>query len=83
LLAAGVEPGVSFTFQPTARPTRKDGVTTWTQGILHSIDLTPMAAFEGTTVILNSAGWPGTSHTTTVTIRARVRAARMHSERGA
>jgi len=82
LLKAGVEPGMSFGVLP-GKSSTKAGVRTFTEAELVSVDPVAMPAFEGTSIILNSAGWPGTSHTTTVTIRARVRAARMHSERGA
>ena len=51
----GNELGMSFQFVPTTSPKRVNGVTTWTDGQLISVDPVAMAAFEGTSAVLNSA----------------------------
>lgn len=74
LVASGVELGMSFQIMP-GKATTKGGVKTWTASDLVSVDPVALPAFEGTSVILNSAD-NRTLDSTVVRIRANVRAAR-------
>jgi hypothetical protein len=71
LAAAGVDLAMSFGFYPAGKPTRKDGVTTWSAGDLASVDPVAMPAFEGTSVMLNAAEEGEPAYSTTIKIRAR------------
>lgn len=70
-VAAGNELGMSFQVQPSGKPMRAGGVSTWSQGELISVDPVAMPAFEGTSVILNSAQESENAISQTVKIRAR------------
>lgn len=68
---AGNDLGMSFQVAPTSRPKREAGVTTWSEGELVSVDPVAMPAFEGTSVILNSAQDGEPAYSTTIKLRAR------------
>ncbi len=78
-----IELGMSFAIMPGGKYERKDGVKTWTEVNLLSVDPVAMPAFEGTSVVLNSATEPvENSYSTAIKIRARVLAnASKHSGR--
>jgi HK97 family phage prohead protease len=68
-----IELGMSFAIAAGGKYVKQDGVKTWTEVNLLSVDPVAMPAFEGTSVVLNSATEPvETSHSTVIKIRARV-----------
>ncbi len=69
-VAAGNELGMSFQVSPVGRPKRAGGVTTWAEGELVSVDPVAMPAFEGTSVILNSAQDGEPAYSATIKLRA-------------
>ncbi len=70
-VAAGNELGMSFRVSPLGKPKRAGGITTWQEGQLMSVDPVALAAFEGTSVILNSAQEGESVISVTTKIRAR------------
>ncbi len=63
---------MSFQVQPIGKPKRVNGVSVWSDVDLVSVDPVAMPAFEGTSVILNSAEQEGESVISQTTkIRAR------------
>jgi HK97 family phage prohead protease len=70
-----IDLGMSFAIAAGGKYVKQDGVKTWTEVNLLSVDPVAMPAFEGTSVVLNSATEPvETSHSTSIKIRARVAA---------
>jgi HK97 family phage prohead protease len=70
IVDAGEEIGVSFEFYP-GKFKKVDGVKVWTEGKLDQINFVDDPAFQGTSVILNSAQEQESAQSQTVKIRAR------------
>jgi uncharacterized protein len=71
LVDAGEEIGVSFEFYPGKFEKQPGGGRVWTEGHLDQINFVDDPAFQGTSVILNSAAYQETAQSQTVKIRAR------------
>ena len=70
LVDAGEEIGVSFEFYP-GKFEKQDGVRVWTEGRLDQINFVDDPAFQGTSVILNSAQEEESAQSQTVKARGR------------
>jgi HK97 family phage prohead protease len=70
LVDAGEEIGVSFEFYP-GKYEKQGDVRVWTEGRLDQINFVDDPAFQGTSVILNSADYQESAQSQTVKIRAR------------
>lgn len=71
-VAAGNKLGMSFAIAPGGKYVKAGGVKTWTEVELLSVDPVVLAAFEGTSVVLNSASREGeNARAQAVRIRAR------------
>lgn len=71
LAERGEKIDMSFQVLPVGRPKRVNGVTTWAEGNLYSVDPVAIGAFEGTNVILNSADYGEPAYSATIKIKAR------------
>ena len=70
-----IELGMSFAIAGGGKFQRQDGVKTWTEVNLLSVDPVALPAFEGTSVVLNSATDPVTTASSTA-VRLRHQALR-------
>jgi HK97 family phage prohead protease len=70
MIDAGEEIGVSFEFYP-GKFKKQDGVRVWTEGRLDQINFVDDPAFQGTSVILNSAEQGESATSQAIKIRAR------------
>ncbi len=74
LIAAGEEVGMSFEVYPNKPPLKSKGVSIFSDVRLAKINLVDFPAFEGTSVVLNSAQELETSRAQLLRIRARLHA---------
>lgn len=74
LVAAGEELGMSFEVYPNKTPSKSKGVSVFSDVRLAKINLVDTPAFEGTSVVLNSAQEQETSRAQLLRIRARLHA---------